>query len=155
MFIEINVLYTVYSERGTLDVALVPGCLIFNISSHKVSPNSKGWAWIWRRGVTGEFTVPIRLTRPDVDAYSFEEVGIWVSIRRPFMFSLEIIERTRLTQAQGGGGVPPSLSRARIACVQCSPVFEKKKKTTSVNRLEDKEKQHVQFLRHNNYKNIF
>lgn len=42
MFIEINVLYTVYSERRTLDVVLVPGCL-FDISSHRVSPNSKGW----------------------------------------------------------------------------------------------------------------
>ena len=43
MFIAIHVLYTVYSERRILDVVLVPGCL-FDISSHKVSPNSKGWA---------------------------------------------------------------------------------------------------------------
>ena len=93
----------------------------------------------------------MRLTRPDVDAYSFEEVGIWVSIRRPSMFSLEIVERTRLKIKTVGdsdfkrGGVPRSLSRPRIACVQCSPVFEKKKKTTSDSRLEDKGKQHVPF----------
>ena len=61
MFIEINVLYTVYSERRTLDVVLVPGCL-FNISSHKVRLNSKGWASL-KKGANLKITVPYRLTR--------------------------------------------------------------------------------------------
>ena len=92
-----------------------------------------------------------------------EEGGIWVSILRPSMFSLEIVERTRLKiitawfyidfERRGGGAC--SRSRARFAFVQCSPIFQKKKKTTSVNRLEDKGKQHVQFLRHQSNKYIF
>ena len=61
MFIEINVLYTVYSERRTLDVVLVPGCLC-NISSHKVRLNSKGWASL-KKGANLKITVPVRLTR--------------------------------------------------------------------------------------------
>ena len=99
-----------------------------------------------------------------------EEGGIWVSILRPSMFSLEIVERTRLKiktawflltssagggGGGGGGGGACSLSRARFAFVQCSPIFQKKKKTTSVNRLEDKGKQPVQFLRHQSNKYIF
>lgn len=60
MFIAIHVLYTVYSERRILDVVLVPGCL-FDISSHKVSPNSKDWASLKKRANL-KITVPIRLT---------------------------------------------------------------------------------------------
>ena len=69
MFIAIHVLYTIYSERRILDVVLVPGCL-FDISSHKVSPNSKGWASL-KKGANLKIKVPIRLTRK-----------MWTLIRR-------------------------------------------------------------------------
>ena len=51
-----------------------------------------------------------------------EEGGIWVSILRPSMFSLEIVERTRLkiitawfllTSNAGGGGGVLALARSR------------------------------------------
>ena len=42
-------------------MVLVPGCL-FDISSHKVSPNSKGWASLKKRANL-KITVPIRPTR--------------------------------------------------------------------------------------------
>lgn len=93
MVIEIHVLYTVYSERRTLDVVLVPGCL-FDISSHKVSPNSNGWASLKKGAnlkIYGSY-----LAYPSGCRRSFEEGGIWISILRPSMFSLEIAERTRL-----------------------------------------------------------
>ena len=50
-----------------------------------------------------------------------EEGGIWVSILRPSMFSLEIVERTRLkiktawfllTSSAGGGGGVLALARS-------------------------------------------
>lgn len=151
MFIAIHVLYTVYSERRILDVVLVPGCL-FDISSHKVSPNSKGWASL-KKPANLKITVPIRLTWK-----------MWTLIRRRWYLgiysqTLYVLFRDRWAYASKNKnnvvfidfkckGVPRSLSPAHFAFVQCSPIFQKKKKTKSVNRLKDKGKQHVQFLRH-------
>ena len=98
MFIEINVLYTLYSERRTLDVVLVPGCL-FDISGHKVRFNSKGWASL-KKGANLKITVRL-FGLPGRCGRLFEEGGIWVSILRPSMFSLQIVERTLLKIMRG------------------------------------------------------
>ena len=50
-------------------MVLLPGCL-FDISSNKVSPNSKGWASL-KKGANLKIKVPIRLTRK-----------MWTLIRR-------------------------------------------------------------------------
>ena len=50
-------------------MVLVSGCL-FNISSHKLRLNSKGWASL-KKGANLKITIPIRLTRK-----------MWTLIRR-------------------------------------------------------------------------
>ena len=115
---------------------------------------------LWRRELKRKFTVPIRLT-----------LKMWTLIRRRWYLgiysqTLYVLFRDRWAHASKNKnnvvfidfkckGVPRSLSPAHFAFVQCSPIFQKKKKTTSVNRLEDKGKQHVQFLRHQNNEYIF
>jgi len=143
---------TVYRIFGKEDTGrgVSSRCLTFNISSHKVSPNSKGWANLKKRGNWRIYCT--------YWAYPFSCRRLFV--RRSWYLgiysqTLYVLFRYRRAQASinktAGGidfkrrGVPPSLSRVRIACVRCSQVFERKKKTTSVNRLEDKKKQHVQF----------
>ena len=74
-------------------MVLVPGCL-FDISGHKVRFNSKGWASL-KKGANLKITVRL-FGLPGRCGRLFEEGGIWVSILRPSMFYLEIVERTRL-----------------------------------------------------------
>ena len=65
-----------------------------------------------------------------------EEGGIWVSILRPSMFSLEIVERTRLkiktawfllTSSAGGGGVLALARSLRFRTVLADFPKEKEK----------------------------
>lgn len=129
MFIEIQVLYTVYSERRTLDVVLVPGCL-FDISSHKVSPNSKGWASL-KKGANFLPIQMLTLIRRRWYLGIYSQI-LYVLPRDRQAHASKNKNRGRYSlQAQGDAAL--ALSRARFACVQCSPVFEKKKKTTCVN----------------------
>ena len=97
-------------------MVLVPGCL-FDISSHKVSPNSKGWASLKKGAnlkIYGTYQAyPSRCRR------LFEEGGIWVSILRPSMFYLEIAERTRL-KIKTAGVFTSSAGGCRASALACA-----------------------------------
>ena len=81
-------------------MVLVPGCL-FDISGHKVRFNSKGWASL-KKGANLKITVRL-FGLPGRCGRLFEEGGIWVSILRPSMFSLQILKIMRgiLTSSAG------------------------------------------------------